>query len=379
MQYNSNFSYWEQQSFIHYDFVVIGAGIVGLFTAIELKTKFPKASVAIVERGFLPTGASTKNAGFACMGSVTELLHDIDEYGEATMLELFAMRKNGLQHTRELLGDAAIGYQENGSYEMLGNKELYALQEIEKLNALLQPIVGKNAFEIHPSIIANNKFDANFFEAAIQNNCEGEINTGMLLKSILQYALQIGIEIKTGCEITALEQETNGMKIFCTVNAQSYFLKANKVAICTNAFAQQLLPAVNIVPGRGQVLITKEIKDLPFKGIYHFDEGYYYFRAIHNRVLFGGGRNLDFETEATTAFDTNEKILARLKDILSNHILPNQSFEIDSVWSGIMAFGESKKPIVQQIHPGLYCAVRCGGMGVAIGNQIAKQVVDLMV
>ena len=60
------FSYWEQQSFTSYDYVIIGSGIVGLSTAIELKEKFPGATVLILERGLLPTGASSRNAGFAC-------------------------------------------------------------------------------------------------------------------------------------------------------------------------------------------------------------------------------------------------------------------------------------------------------------------------
>ena len=71
------FSYWEQQSFFNYDYIIIGAGITGLSTAIELKERQPKATVLVLERGILPTGASTKNAGFACMCSDTELLADL--------------------------------------------------------------------------------------------------------------------------------------------------------------------------------------------------------------------------------------------------------------------------------------------------------------
>jgi len=60
-------SYWEQESFTRYHHVVIGAGIVGLSAAIELKEHFPKQSVLVLELGLLPTGASTRNAGFACI------------------------------------------------------------------------------------------------------------------------------------------------------------------------------------------------------------------------------------------------------------------------------------------------------------------------
>ena len=39
------FSYWEQQSFADYQHILIGAGIVGLSTAIELKGKYPLTAV----------------------------------------------------------------------------------------------------------------------------------------------------------------------------------------------------------------------------------------------------------------------------------------------------------------------------------------------
>lgn len=48
------FSYWEQQSFLHYDHIVIGSGIVGLSTAIELKDRFPQKRVLVLERSLFP-------------------------------------------------------------------------------------------------------------------------------------------------------------------------------------------------------------------------------------------------------------------------------------------------------------------------------------
>jgi L-2-hydroxyglutarate oxidase LhgO len=69
-----NFSYWEQSSFFNYDAIIIGSGIVGLIAAIHLKKSSPNLNIAVLERGFLPSGASTKNAGFACFGSVSELI-----------------------------------------------------------------------------------------------------------------------------------------------------------------------------------------------------------------------------------------------------------------------------------------------------------------
>src|ERR1043165_2141245 len=140
------FSYWEQQSFSHYDHIVVGAGIVGLCVALELKQRFHEQRVLVLERGLLPTGASTRNAGFACMGSATELLDDMQVCSEAEVVGLFEARKKGLELLRSKLGDARIGYRENGGYELISDAEAGALDKLDYLNQLLRPVTGRDAF-----------------------------------------------------------------------------------------------------------------------------------------------------------------------------------------------------------------------------------------
>ena len=107
-----NYSYWEYKEwFAHNDFVIVGSGIVGLNCALQLKTRFPKSSVLILEKGLLPQGASTKNAGFACFGSVSELLSDLKTHSEEEVFHLVKKRWDGLQLLRRTLGDNNISYQ----------------------------------------------------------------------------------------------------------------------------------------------------------------------------------------------------------------------------------------------------------------------------
>ena len=83
----------------------------------------------------------------------------------------------------------------------------------------------------------------------------------------------------------------------------------------TNGFAKQLLKE-DIEPARAQVLITKPIPNLKIKGTFHYQMGYYYFRNINNRILFGGGRNLDFKGENTTSFENTELIKKDLQETM---------------------------------------------------------------
>lgn len=372
-------SYWEQQSFINYDHIVIGSGIVGLSTAIELKVKYPKSSVLVLERSLLPTGASSRNAGFACMGSLTELLDDLLYSSEQDVVALYDLRRRGLLKLRERLGDDRMGYKANGSYELLNEHELEALDRLDAINALLKDITGQSAFSLANEKIGKFGFSKEYTKALIQNNCEGELHTGKMLRALIDYAMMVGVEIKTGaCVQRFYEHAAQVDVVLNDVVRGELILCAGKLFICTNAFTKQLLPGEDVVPGRGQVLITEPIKDLRFKGVYHFDKGYYYFREIDGRVLFGGGRNKDFTRETTTDIELNDLIQDDLAQKLAEIILPDTPFAIEHRWSGIMAFGANKQPIVKNVSGNIYGAFRMGGMGVAIGSEVAAQLVSLL-
>jgi len=373
-------SIWERNEFIKYDHVIIGSGIVGLTTAYFIKKKYPTKSVLVLERGLLPTGASTKNAGFACMGSLTEILDDLKTASEEEVLELFLLRKKGLERLQTILGKEKIGYQSNGSYELIFENEMPALEKIAYCNQLLRNEIKQDAFKLNNAKM--QEFGFNGVTALVENLCEGEIDTGLMMKNLIHLVSSMGVEIKTGCEVLSFNETSNQVEIICNnpvLNSELIF-KANKLFICTNAFAKKLLPQANVTPGRGQVLITKPIPHLKFKGIFHFEEGYYYFREYKGCVLFGGGRNIDKQTEETTEFNLNQVIQQSLIEKLQTIILPNQDFKIDLQWTGIMAFGPTKKPIIAPYSENVWVGVRMGGMGVAIGSEVGyilSEMIDL--
>jgi hypothetical protein len=93
-------------------------------------------------------------------------------------------------------------------------------------------------------------------------------------------------------------------------------------------------------------------------------------------VIFGGGRHLDFAKETSTTFELNQYLQETLEQRLREVILPKTPFVVAQRWAGIMAFGQTKQPILKHHSPNVVLGVRMGGMGVAIGSQIGQQVVD---
>jgi gamma-glutamylputrescine oxidase len=371
-------SYWEQASLLSYDHIVVGAGIVGLNTAIGLRKRFPNERVLVLERSLLPFGASSRNAGFACMGSVTELLDDLQHSSESEVVQLFARRKKGLEQLRQLLGDEAIGYQQSGSYELISTTEVAAMDQIQYLNQLLQPVTEGKAFVDASEKIAGFGFNPDYTRALIENLLEGSLHTGKMMRRLTDFAILSGVEIKTGAIVERFEPGAGGVDIPLkdASRKESIRLHCRNLFICTNAFTDVLLPGADVQPGRGQVLITDPIPGLRIKGIFHFDRGYYYFRELEGRILFGGGRQLDFEGETTTDIDLNAQIQFDLERKLKDLILPGVTCTISRRWSGIMGFARTKSPVIGKFGPHTYAAFSMGGMGVALGSCVASELLE---
>jgi len=367
-------SYWEYKTWLsNIDYTIVGSGIVGLTTALYLKERFPKAKIIILEKGSLPQGASTKNAGFACFGSASEVLADLKFHSQEEVVALVEQRFKGIQLLRKTLGDENIGFQKLGGHELFLNKDenLYHIcrDEIPRLNQLLEPVFSKEVFKT----TANNFAFKVVQEQYITHVEEGQIDTGKLMFSLLQLAAKKHIQILNSVQVTRYEQATDKV----AVNTDKFDFTTKNLILTTNGFASQLIKE-NVKAVRAQVLITKPIENLKIKGTFHFDEGYFYFRNIDNRILFGGGRNLDFKAEETNEFGQTEIVQKALEDLLKNVILPNQSFNIEHRWSGIMGVGSKKKPIIKQLSNNVFCGVRLGGMGIAIGSLIGKELAELV-
>jgi gamma-glutamylputrescine oxidase len=371
-------SFWEKEAYLNdIDFLIIGAGITGYSCALSLREKHPKSKILIIERGFLPTGASSKNAGFACFGSATELIDDLSHIDENKVWVTLEMRWRGLKNLRSIIGDNDLDLQINGSWDLITqSEEKIASETLEKLTYLnnkTESITGeKNIYSIDNN--TKEKFGFNHVKTSFFNRLEGQINTGKMIQKFHKVVMENNINCLFGIEALTINDKTE----VCEIETSIGEIKAKKIAICTNGFAKQFLPNEDVLPARAQVIITKPIQNLNLKGTFHYQQGYYYFRNINNRILLGGGRNLNFEGETTTEFNQTEQIQKALKNLLDNVIAPGNNYEIDYSWSGIMGVGKSKKPIIQSISSNVAIGVRMGGMGVAIGSLVGEEVAGLL-
>lgn len=371
-------SYWEKATLIEeIDYLIIGGGIVGSATALKLREIHTSAKIVILERGYVSTGASTKNAGFACFGSVTELADDLEKMHANEVWDTVEMRWRGLQRLQERFSTADIGLKINGSWDLITEQESGTLSELNDqvayFNEETQRITGHNNCFSYDSAIAQ-KAGFNRINGGFHNRLEGELNTGKLLLATNELLARAKIISLQGIEVKQLEMAENSVSVETNYGT----LTTNKLAITVNGFAQKLLNDQRIQPARAQVIVTSKIPGFDLPGTFHYQQGYYYFRSIDNRLLLGGGRNLNFKGETTTEFGTTAQIMDTLKELIHTTILPTKNITIDYQWSGIMGVGSVKKPLIELIHPHVGIGVRMGGMGVAIGSLVGEELAGLI-
>jgi len=117
---------------------------------------------------------------------------------------------------------------------------------------------------------------------------------------------------------------------------------------------------------------------MQLKGTFHYDEGFYYFRNLGNRILLGGARNLAFKEETTAETETTDLIQRHLEEFLTRHITGGLTYDIEYRWAGIMGMGAGKFPLVDRLGNNSYCCIRMGGMGVAIAPIAAEKIARII-
>lgn len=87
---------------------------------------------------------------------------------------------------------------------------------------------------------------------------------------------------------------------------------------------------------------------------------------------------MDRLTESTDEFGLTDTIQHMLEAFLYEYLAP-ETTPIEYRWSGILGLGPDKTTIVKSVSPRIHVGVRMGGMGVAIGSEIGRELSKLWI
>lgn len=373
----ANTSYWEDTTVLApADYLIVGSGITGINAAISIKGAAPAARVVVLDRGSWGEGASFRNAGFACLGSPTELLADLEHGQDDLVWRLVEMRHLGLQQLIRRVRPEAMSMYHCGGSEFFPVQDPYrwenALDHLPELDRRLREITGRSA----------PHFTATQPDPGFQNGIgqiiiagEGRIHPGRMMSRLHELARSMGVVILGGINVSGWTHTGSGVAVQSS-NGQVW--QARRLGLATNGFTQKLMPELAVIPARNQVYLTQPIKDFSWDRCFHAHQGYIYARRVGDQLLIGGGRHIDPHTETTDSTGTTPNIESYLLDFLKNHFPVPEDTRFVKSWSGTLGVGQEKSPIVREVGQNIFAAVRLGGMGVAIGTLVGKQLSEMM-
>ena len=353
---------------------IIGAGFAGVSTAYWLLQNGYK-DITIIDDGST-NAASYRNAGHILHGSGENYLTLRAVHGAKKakrLIEISAEYCGLMKGFIDALG-IDCDYSQRGSLELATTDHEAA--ELNDSVDLISLEVGDYAQKVIPQAL-KHCFNA---KGGKVTKLSATAHPVKFRNGLLQYCLDKGVKYYSA-KVTRVEE---GEIIY--EPSPSDFCKTalfDAVVLCANAYSPQVNEYFKskrlIEPFRGQIMVSKPLESLKYRGAFSADHGYIYGNALPDgRLLIGGWRNMVPGNETGNYnLDINPAITEGLTNWVANHVVLNEIPEWEYEWSGIMGSSHNGLPIVGQID-GIYtCAGFTGyGFGWCFGS--AKLLADII-
>ena len=370
-----SYSYWQaspSKKYIKTDFLIIGGGIAGFSTAYWLEKKYPEASITIVEKFKMGSGASGRNAGFITCGSAEHFAKLVNNFGASQALEIWKFS----EMNRELLKQEIIkGNSDKVLFRTTGSCTVAANSSDKDRYQELAQTMSQMGIDVQ--WIDQKKMELDYAVKAslggIEYKGDGVVHPFLLLKEI-QAQLK-----KTQCiedqEVFRIQNDKS-----VNVETQNFHFESEKVILTLNAYIGQLWPDWQKIvrPQRGQILVTEPLP-LRIKGPCYLTKHLCYFRQMPTgELLIGGFRNLDLENENTYLDQVSDIIQNALFDFTKEFFDFTSEITIKNQWSGIMGFTDDGQMLIGSVPnlKNIYLMAGCSGHGMGLSFHAAKVLVD---
>jgi glycine/D-amino acid oxidase-like deaminating enzyme len=256
-----------------------------LNAAIELKRQKPKLRVLVLEAKNTGAVASSRSAGFLCLGSPSEQMSSLEVLGEAAWLHWTAAKWAGIQRLLRLLGAKSMNYKRVKAFEVVPPPGAFrrsdtdldrVAQSLQEMNALMQRVDSQplpfrserkrdKATEVplpfpyyrEPIRLKTQQGWGMDSTLALPISFEGQVHPMLLVDSLKRYATNLGIQLLNGFPVESLGPVGEDLQDIFLDN--QLIIKSKNIIICTNALTNTLLPTPQVIPQRGQVLVSAPI------------------------------------------------------------------------------------------------------------------------
>lgn len=337
-------SIWQregQPEIIECDAVVVGGGICGIWTAIELERR--GQAVVLLERSArLGQGASTRNAGYLMRGAADNYAAACDTLGRDLASAAWRLSEQNLDILREE-GLAESRASEDRPSCLVAHEPAEA-QQLARSATLL----SEDGFTVE---LIDSGHDAMWAHAqpllGLVNPRDAVCHSGRLIAWVAGKLERT--RVRLGEEVHSIGPLAGpGLGSGVSVESTTTRVHASRAVLCTNALIGTLVPGLAsiVTPNRGQMLAIRA----PMARLdhaYYANHGSEYIRTAGDLVLMGGCRKVDEAAERTSEERWTPGVQRALEAYASRvlgHPVPTDA--VVARWAGTMGFSPDGLPLV---------------------------------
>jgi glycine/D-amino acid oxidase-like deaminating enzyme len=354
------------------DVAIVGGGLAGLSTALELARR--RRKVVLLEAERIAWGASGRNGGFVGPGYSAGLDRLERVVGREDAAALYRLSQEGVEIVLERLRELAVADagKTHGILRALrydGEGQLKATQE-RMARDFGRRLQFKSREEVR-EVLISRKYHQGLFDAASFHF--HPLNYALALAREIE---RLGGEIYEGAPVAAAELDGAAKRLRTASGA----VTAGEVVIATGGYTGRLVPhlARSFIPIATYVLLTEPAKDAIAEAIRtnaaiaDDRRANDYYRLVEGgaRILWGG--------KITTR--TSEP--RRLAELLRRNIVSTYpqlaALKVELAWSGLMSYARHLMPMIGRLSPGLWSCTGFGGHGMnttAIGGRVIAEAI----
>ena len=355
------------------DVVIIGGGITGLTLAYTLATQ--GTHVAVLEAGRLAGEASGRNAGFLLALPAEPYAERIALWGRDGARAVAQIGRRTHQRIAHLAQALRIecDYRQTGSLRLTRSEE-----ESEDMRGSL-PELRHDGFpmrEISLEDVLPPHARAPF-HAAFEVPEDGVVHPVRFQYGLAAEAKKLGAQLHGHSRVVGARWHDGVWE----AQANGHMVRGRTMVLATNAYAPQLVPSLKplIVPRRGQMISTAPVEQRFDTRPVYSNYGYQYWRQMPDgRLLIGGWRNTEFDTESGYDTEITPSIQASIEKGL-RELVPGGA-PIEYRWAGTMGFARDGRPLVGWLDAAHHLAICAGftGHGMGMATACTEDLAELL-
>lgn len=364
------------------DIAIIGGGFTGLNTAYNLIQQDKNLKIAILEKDFIGSGASGRNAGFSMTLFGFTLSFTAFRFGKNSTKEAHEYMVEAVDYLKNLITKNKLDshYEHNGFIRVATNSTYE--KRIKKEIEFAQKLGIKGIEWIEKSEI-QNRINSPIFLGGWWEKNSGILNPAKHIIELKKLLLKNQILIY---EQTPVIKIYKNKKI--VIETPSGNVEADKVVIATNAYSF-FIPKLKYkqTPLFTYIVLTEALSKKHFseirwknrEGIEDARNFVHYYRLTKDNRLLMGGRDIQLSYGFNLNYDHNQKIFTQLEEDIIKTFPFLKGIKIEYKWGGPVSATLDFAPVIGFLgDKNIIYSFGCMGHGVALSHYNGLTISELL-